>query len=89
MRAVVVITEAGAMKDFERAFLQAERAEQRELAQPPRDCKRLRRIDKEPAGQQRDQAEHVEVDAIGARERVAALGPLQLGGELDPLGLAA
>ena len=56
----------------ERPLLQAERAEQRELTQPPRHRERLRRIDEEPAGQQRDQREHVEVDAIGARQRVAA-----------------
>ena len=71
----------------ERPFLQAERAEQRELAQPPRHRERLRRIDEETAGQQRDQREHVEVDAIGARKRVAApalglgIAELRVGGQ--------
>ena len=45
----------------------AERAQQRELRAAPRDRQRLRREHQQRAGEQRDQRQHVEVDAIRAR----------------------
>ena len=46
----------------------AEHAQQRELRAPPDHRERLRREHQQPAGEQRDQREHVEVDAIRARQ---------------------
>ena len=51
-----------------RRVRQAERAQQRELRAPPRDRERLRRENEHAAGEQRDQREHVEIDAIRARQ---------------------
>ncbi len=54
------------------AAIDAEDAEQRELRAAPRNRKRLRRVDQERAGEQRHQRQHVEIDAVGARETVGA-----------------
>ena len=52
---------------------QAQHAQQRMLAAPARHFQRLRREHQETAGEQRHQREHVQVDAVGARQVGAGL----------------
>jgi hypothetical protein len=53
---------------------QAQHAEQRELLRAARHAQRQHREHQEAAGEQRDQRQHSEVDAVGARQVAHALG---------------
>ncbi len=46
----------------------AQHAQERELRAPPHDGKRLRGEHEQPPGEERDQRQHVEIDAVRARE---------------------
>ena len=51
----------------------AQDAKQRELRAPAHHGESLRRKNEQPAGEERHQRQHVEVDAVGARQRAASL----------------
>ena len=51
-----------------RRLRESKRSQQREVRTPPGDCQRLRREHEHAAREKRHQREHVQVDAIGARQ---------------------
>ena len=82
----------GEQQPLDLAARQAEDAQESELRAPRRHALRLQRVHQERAGEQRHEREHVEVDAVGARQvrhaRAGFVGALDehAGGQLPRRG---